>query len=50
MQNGIDVQIGFIEGHGRKETVALMDGITAISRYSAFYKGKLMEEMDVQAI
>jgi len=50
MQSGINVQIGFIEAHGRKETVALMEGITAIPRYNAFYKGKLMEEMDVQAI
>jgi len=50
MQNGINVQIGFIEAHGRKETVALMEGIPAIPRYSAFYKGKLMDEMDVQAI
>ena len=50
MQNGINVQIGFIEAHDRKETVALMEGIPAIPRYTAFYKGKLMEEMDVQAI
>ncbi len=50
LQNGINVQIGFIESHGRKETVALMEGIPAIPRYSAFYKGKLVEEMDLQAI
>src|SRR5580658_7159295 len=50
LQNGIDVQIGFIEPHDRKETIALMEGLPAIPRYSVFYKGKLMEEMDVQAI
>ena len=50
LQNGIDVQIGFIEAHGRKETVSLLEGIPAIPRYSAFYKGKLVEEMDLQAI
>ena len=50
LQTGIDVQIGFIEAHGRKETVALMEGIPAIPRYSAFYKGKLVDEMDLQAI
>ncbi len=50
LQNGIDVQIGFIEAHGRKETVALLEGIPAIPRYTAFYKGKLVEEMDLQAI
>ena len=50
LQNGINVQIGFIETHGRKETATLMEGLPEIPRYSAFYKGKLMEEMDVQAI
>ena len=50
LQNGIDVQIGFIEAHGRKETVALIDGIPSIQRYSAYYKGKLIEEMDLQTI
>ena len=50
LQNGINVQIGFIEAHARKETVALMEGLPAIPRYSAFYKGKLVEEMDLQAI
>jgi two-component system sensor histidine kinase KdpD len=50
LQNGIDVQIGFIEAHKREETVALMESIPAIPRYTAFYKGKLIEEMDLQAI
>jgi len=50
LQNGIDVQIGFIEPHDRKETIALMEGLPIVPRYSVFYKGKLMEEMDVQAI
>ena len=50
LQNHIDVQIGFIEAHDRKETVALLEGIPAIARYSAFYKGKLLEEMDLQAV
>ena len=50
LQSHIDVQIGYVETHGRKETVALLEGLPEIPRYSAFYKGKLMEEMDVQAI
>jgi len=49
-QNGVNVQIGFIETHGRKETEALVAGIPVIQRYTAFYKGKLVEEMDLQAI
>src|ERR1700744_6470737 len=50
LQNHVDVQAGFVETHGRKETDALLQGIPVIPRYSAFYKGKLMEEMDVQAV
>ena len=50
LRNGINVQIGFIETHGRAETQALLEGVPVIQRYSAFYKGKLLEEMDLQAI
>ncbi len=50
MKNGINVQIGFIETHDRAETQALAEGLPAIARYSAFYKGKLLEEMDLQAV
>ncbi len=50
LRSGIAVQIGFVETHGRAETLALTDGLPVIPCYSAFYKGKLMEEMDLQAI
>jgi len=50
MKNGIDVKIGFIETHNRKETVALLDGLPVVPRRKIFYKGKELEEMDVQAI
>jgi len=50
IKSGINVQIGFIETHGRVETQALAEGLPAIARYSAFYKGKLLEEMDLQAV
>ncbi len=50
LRNGIDVKIGYIETHGREETVALVDGIPEIERKSVFYKGKNLEEMDLQAI
>jgi len=50
MKNGIDVKIGFIETHNRKETVALLDGLPIIPRRKIFYKGKELEEMDVQAV
>lgn len=50
LKNGIDVKIGYIETHFRKETHELLDGLPLIPRRSIFYKGKNLEEMDVQAI
>ena len=50
LRNGVDVKIGYIETHGRKETHTLLDGLPAIPRRKLFYKGKELEEMDVQAI
>ncbi|SMO54254.1 sensor protein KdpD [Solitalea koreensis] len=50
LKNGIDVKIGYIETHGRKETHALLLGLPIIPRRKLFYKGKELEEMDLQAI
>ncbi|WP_394332014.1 sensor protein KdpD [Pedobacter hartonius] len=50
LKNGIDIQIGYIETHNREETHALLNGIPLIRRRKIFYKGKELEEMDVQAI
>lgn len=50
MKKGIDVQIGFIETHGREDTARLLEGLPIIPRKKVFYKGKELEEMDLQAI
>ncbi len=50
LRNGINVQIGFIETHFRKETHDLLEGLPQIPRRSLFYKGKQLEEMDLTAI
>lgn len=50
MKSGIDVKIGFIETHNRKETAELLVGLPIVPRRTIFYKGKELEEMDVQAI
>lgn len=50
LRNDADVKIGYVETHGRKETEELMEGIPIIPRRKLFYKGKELEEMDVQAI
>lgn len=50
LKNGIDLQIGYIETHNRAETLALLHDIPLIPRRKIFYKGKELEEMDVQGI
>lgn len=50
LRSGIDVKIGFIETHNRAETHALIEGLPIIPRRKLFYKGRELEEMDVQAI
>jgi len=50
MRNGIDVKIGYIETHNRKETVTQLEGLPLIPRRKLFYKGKELEEMDLKAI
>ena len=50
LRNGVDVKIGYIETHKRKETHDLLDGLPVIPRRKLFYKGKELEELDVQAV
>ncbi len=50
LRNGIDVKIGYIETHHRKETHELLEGLPIIPRRKLFYKGKELEELDVQAV
>ncbi len=47
---GIDIRIGYIETHGRPETEVLLDGLPVIARRKLFYKGRELEEMDLQTI
>lgn len=48
--NGVDVKIGYVETHNRKDTAVLLEGLQVIPRRKIFYKGKELEEMDVPAI
>lgn len=50
LENGIDVQIGYVETHGRPDTVAMLKGLPVIPRKKIFYKGKELEEMDLEQI
>ena len=50
LDNGIDVQIGYVETHGRVGTEAQLKGLPVIPRKKIFYKGKELEEMDLDPI
>lgn len=50
LKDGVNIQIGYIETHNREETKTLLAGIPLISRRKIFYKGKELEEMDVNTI
>ncbi|MES2652783.1 MAG: sensor protein KdpD [Bacteroidota bacterium] len=50
LRNGVDVCIGYVETHKRAETEVLVAGLPIVPRKSIFYRGKSLEEMDVQAI
>src|SRR5690242_12367746 len=50
LANGENIKIGFIETHKRKETEALLEGLPIIPRREVFYKGKKLEDLDVQAV
>jgi two-component system, OmpR family, sensor histidine kinase KdpD len=50
LQSGENIKVGYIETHGRKDTEALVAGLPVIPRREVFYKGKRLDEMDLQAI
>jgi two-component system, OmpR family, sensor histidine kinase KdpD len=49
-KNGINVMVGFVETHNRVETRKITEDLPAIPRKKVFYKGKQLDEMDVEAI
>lgn len=48
--NGVDVWVGYVETHQRPETVRMLEGLPQIPRKTIFYKGKEVEEMDLEAV
>ena len=46
---GVDVVIGLAETHGRKETGALLAGLEILPRRSVDYRGRTLEEFDIDA-
>jgi two-component system sensor histidine kinase KdpD len=49
-RDGVDVVVGVVETHGRKETEALLDGLEVVPRRRVEYKGRWIEEMDLDAL
>ena len=49
-RDGTDVVIGVVETHGRTETEALVAGLDVIPRRHAEYRGRKLEEMDLDAL
>ncbi len=47
---GVDVVLGFIETHGRADTLAKVAGLETVPRRKINHRGVVMEEMDVDAI
>jgi two-component system, OmpR family, sensor histidine kinase KdpD len=47
---GVDVVIGVVETHGRKETEALLQGLEILPRRCVAYRGHSLTEMDLDAI
>jgi two-component system sensor histidine kinase KdpD len=48
--HGIDVVVGVVETHGRRETEALLEGLTILPRKTIEYRGTRLEEMDLDGI
>ena len=47
--DGIDVVIGLVETHGRKETAALLHGLDMLPRRAVAHGGRTLEEFDLDA-
>lgn len=47
MQQGMDVVIGYIEKHDRKDTIALMQGLECIPLRTVDYHGVTLQEFDL---
>jgi len=49
-KQGIDVVIGYVETHGRAETLAQVGEVEQVARRKIEYRGIVLEEMDLDAV
>lgn len=48
--DGVDVVVGVVETHGRRDTQALLDGLEVLPRRPVEYRDLLFHEMDLDAV
>ena len=48
-EEGVDVVVGIVETHGRKETLALLDGLDVLPLAHIEYRGRKLGEFDLDA-
>ena len=49
LKEGVDVVVGVVETHGRKETEALLEGFEIIPRKPTVYVNRILNEFDIDA-
>ncbi|PKO16080.1 MAG: sensor histidine kinase KdpD [Chloroflexi bacterium HGW-Chloroflexi-10] len=49
-EEGVDVVIGYIETHNRKETEALVSGLEVLPRHELDYRGRILTDMNLDAV
>ncbi|MGQ0799509.1 MAG: ATP-binding protein [Pseudomarimonas sp.] len=49
-KQGVDLVVGLVETHGRVETEALLQGLDVMPRRRLDYKGRVLEELDLDAL
>lgn len=48
-EEGVDIVVGIVETHGRKETEALLDGLETLPRLIRSHRGRDIPEFDIDA-
>src|SRR5690349_18230120 len=46
---GVDVVVGYVEPHGRRETEVLLEGLESLPTRSVGYRGVVLREFDLDA-
>ncbi len=49
LKEGVDVVVGVVETHGRKETEALLEGLEILPRKPTVYVNRILNEFDIDA-